>query len=179
MPQPTWVLLLTMSIPLWLQCTIFWCYFQQDNAPCHKAQIISDWFLGTWQFVHFIQLAPTVTRSQSNRALLGCGGTGDSHHGCAADKSAATAWCYHVNMDQNLWGKTKLLSTKFLQVLDLQQLRARQFRWNVHFWSQIGYCPGSCSMWKRQWLGRTQHVQVFLQWKVEGKPVYSSVKELG
>ncbi len=35
---------------------------------------------------------------------LGCGGTGDSHHGCAADKSAATAWCYHVNMDQNLWG---------------------------------------------------------------------------
>ncbi len=24
---------------------IFWCYFQQDNAPCHKAQLISDWFL--------------------------------------------------------------------------------------------------------------------------------------
>ncbi len=26
---------------------IFWCYFQQNNAPCHKAQnqIISDWFL--------------------------------------------------------------------------------------------------------------------------------------
>ncbi len=24
---------------------IFWCYFQQYNAPCHKAQIISDWFL--------------------------------------------------------------------------------------------------------------------------------------
>ncbi len=23
---------------------IFWCYFQQDNAPCHKAQIISNWF---------------------------------------------------------------------------------------------------------------------------------------
>ncbi len=23
---------------------ILWCYFQQDNAPCHKAQIISDWF---------------------------------------------------------------------------------------------------------------------------------------
>ncbi len=37
-------------------------------------------------------------------APLGCGRTGDSHHGCAADKSAATAWCYHVNMDQNLWG---------------------------------------------------------------------------
>ncbi len=24
---------------------IFWCYFQQDNTPCHKAQIISDWIL--------------------------------------------------------------------------------------------------------------------------------------
>ncbi len=58
----------------------------------------------TWQWVHFTQMASTVTRSQSNRAPLGCGGTGDSHHGCAADKSTETVWCYHVNMDQNLWG---------------------------------------------------------------------------
>ncbi len=79
-------------------------YFQQDNAPCHKAQIISDWFLWTWQWVHFTQMGSTFTRSQSNRATLGCGGTGDLHHGCAADKSAATVWCYHVNGDQNLWG---------------------------------------------------------------------------
>ncbi len=34
-----------MSIPLWLQCTHLLMYFQQDNAACHKAQIISDWFL--------------------------------------------------------------------------------------------------------------------------------------
>ncbi len=47
-------------------------------------------------------MTSTVTRSQSNRAHLGCGGTGDSHHGCAADKSAATVLYYHVNMDQNL-----------------------------------------------------------------------------
>ncbi len=58
----------------------------------------------TWQWVHFTQIASTVPRYQSNRAPLGCGGTGDSYHGCAADKSAATAWCYHVNMDQNLCG---------------------------------------------------------------------------
>ncbi len=77
-------------------------YFQQDNAPCHKAQIISDWFL-EHDNEFFTQMASTVTRSQSNRAALGCGGTGDSHHGCAADKSAATVWCYHVNMDQNIW----------------------------------------------------------------------------
>ncbi len=47
-------------------------------------------------------MASTVTRSQSNRAALGCGGIGDLHHGCATDKSAVTAGCYHVNMDQNL-----------------------------------------------------------------------------
>ncbi len=29
--------------------------------------------------------------SQSSRAPLGCGGSGDSHHGCAANKSVATA----------------------------------------------------------------------------------------
>ncbi len=29
---------------------------------------------------HFTQMASTVTRSQSNRAPLGCGGTRDSHH---------------------------------------------------------------------------------------------------
>ncbi len=34
-----------MSIPLWLQCTHLLMYFQQDNTPCHKAQIISYWFL--------------------------------------------------------------------------------------------------------------------------------------
>ncbi len=52
--------------------------------------------------LHFTQMASTVTRSQSNRAALGCGGTRDSHHGCADDKSTETVWCYHVNMDQNL-----------------------------------------------------------------------------
>ncbi len=77
-------------------------YFQQDNAPCHSSNHLRlvSW---TWQWVHFTQMASTVTRSQSNRAPLGSGGTGDLHHGCAADKSAATAWCYHVNMDQNIW----------------------------------------------------------------------------
>ncbi len=37
--------IVTMSIHLWLQCTHLLMLLQQDNAPCHKAQIISDWFL--------------------------------------------------------------------------------------------------------------------------------------
>ncbi len=43
-PQPTWELLLTMSMPLWLQCTFFWCTSSRIMHH-HKAQIISDWFL--------------------------------------------------------------------------------------------------------------------------------------
>ncbi len=74
-------------------------YFQQDNARYHSSNHLRlvSW---TWQWVHFTWMPSTITSSQSS---LWCGGTGDSHHGCAADKSAATAWCYHVNMHQNLW----------------------------------------------------------------------------
>ncbi len=77
-------------------------YFQQDNAPCHSSNHLRvvSW---TWKWVHFSQMASTVSRSQSNRAPLACGVTGESHHGCAADKFAATVWYYHVYMDQNIW----------------------------------------------------------------------------
>ncbi len=56
-----------------------------------KLKIISDWFLDHDHEFTLLQTASTVTRSQYNRASLGCGGTRDSHHGCAVDKSAATA----------------------------------------------------------------------------------------
>ncbi len=77
-----------------------------SNRICTMSQSSNHLRLVSWtrQWAHFTQMASTVTRSQSNRAPLGCGRTVDSHHGCAADKSAATAWYYHVNMDQNLWG---------------------------------------------------------------------------
>ncbi len=52
---------------------IFWCYFQQDNAPCHQSSNHLRLVSWTWQWVHFTQTASTVTRSQSNRAPLGCG----------------------------------------------------------------------------------------------------------
>ncbi len=40
---------------------------------------------------HCLNATATVTRSQSNRAPLGCDVMGDLHNGCAADKSAAAA----------------------------------------------------------------------------------------
>ncbi len=59
-------------------------HFQQDNAPCHKGQINSDWFLEHDNEFHSLQISIQI-------APLGCGGTGDSHHGCAANNSAATS----------------------------------------------------------------------------------------
>ncbi len=55
-------------------------------------------------------MASTVTRSQSNRAPLGCGGTGDSYHGCAADK------CVHQLRDaiMSIWTK---ISEEYFQHL--------------------------------------------------------------
>ncbi len=86
------------SVPIfWWLLSAGQCNMSQSSNPLR----LVSW---TWQWVHFTQMASTVTKSQSNRAPLGCGGTGDSHHGCAADKSAATVWWYHVNMDQHLWG---------------------------------------------------------------------------
>lgn len=45
-------------------------------------------------------MVSTVTTSWSNRTPLGCDGTGDSNHGWAANKFAATVWCYGPN---SLW----------------------------------------------------------------------------
>lgn len=65
-------------------------YFQQDKSP----QITSNWNM-------------TVTRSEFKRAPLGCVGTVELHHRWKLqqddEKSAATAWCHHDNVDPNLW----------------------------------------------------------------------------
>jgi len=50
-------------------------------------------------WVHCTKMAPTVTRSQPNRASLGCGGTGASCPG--PHKSPSTARCYPINMGQH------------------------------------------------------------------------------
>lgn len=56
----------------------------------------------TWQWVHYTEMASTVTWYQSSRAPLGCSESGDSHHGCGTERSAAVVRCYPVIMDQKL-----------------------------------------------------------------------------
>lgn len=72
--QPTWVLLLTMSIPLWQQCT---------HCLCCKVQIIWNWFSSILHWVrctkfglhsHQISLAHYICFSVNSRcvALKAC-----------------------------------------------------------------------------------------------------------
>ncbi len=94
-PQSTWVLFLSMSIPLWLQCNHLLMYFQQDNTPCHKDQIISDWVSWTWQWVHFIQMASTVNQISIQQSTFGMWWeTRDSHHGCVVSTVWMLSWQY-------------------------------------------------------------------------------------
>jgi len=64
-------------------------YFQQDDTPCHKAQIISNWFLEHHNEFTKLKLPP---QSLDLNLILGCAGTGDSHHGFAAGRSAETVF---------------------------------------------------------------------------------------
>ena len=88
----------------------------------------------TWQWVYCTPMASTVTRSQFNRAPLGCGGTGDSHHG-------STVWCHHVNMDQNLWGMNKELR-QFWRQKGVPSVISKVYliKWPVSVWVTSGYC---------------------------------------
>ncbi len=63
----TWVLLLNTFIPLWLQCTLLMATSSRIMSQSSNHLRLVSW---TWQWVHFTQMASTVTRSQSNRAAL-------------------------------------------------------------------------------------------------------------
>ncbi len=74
-------------------------YFQQDNAPCHKAQIISDWFLEHDNEFTLLQWPPqspdlnTIEHlwDEVEREIL------------IMDVQLTNLQeCYHVNMNQNL-----------------------------------------------------------------------------
>ncbi len=101
-PQPTRVLLLTMSIPLWLQYTHL--LIANSSRITHHITKLKSSQTG---FLNMTMSSLYSNGLHSHQISI------QEHlwdvvereiHGCAADKSAATAWCYHVNMDQNLWG---------------------------------------------------------------------------
>lgn len=93
--------MLTISIPLWPQCV------RLLMAACHKTQIISNRFLEHGLHNHQI----------SHRAHLGCGGMGNLHHGCTANKSTVTVWYYQVNS-----GKAACSDVNYLKLLKKNQI---------------------------------------------------------
>lgn len=109
-----WVHLLALPMPLWPQCTHVGACFWGEKASRRKKS--SNHLC---PFLFFFNMTMSllysnglwVTRSQSNGTTLRCSATGKSHHGCPADNSAATVWCYNVNMDQKLcmrWHRMQL-----------------------------------------------------------------------
>ncbi len=80
-------------------------YFQQNNATCHKAQIISDWFLELVMELILLKCPPQSADFNPIESTFGMWWNGRfTSWMCSRKKSAATAWCYHVNMDQIVWG---------------------------------------------------------------------------
>ncbi len=60
-----------MFIPLWLKCIhlLIGLQLQQDNAPYHKAQIISDWFLEHDNEFTLLKLPPQLPDLNPNEHL--------------------------------------------------------------------------------------------------------------
>lgn len=97
---------------------------KQDIAPCHKSHNLK---LVSWKskFIHCTKRVSAVTRSKTNRADLGYGGAGHSHHGCAVNKSATFVCCHHV-----IWPQSHRNASDILLNLCHKELRTcRTKRW--------------------------------------------------
>jgi len=92
-------------------------YFQQDNAPCHKAPLISNWFL---EHDNEFTVLKWPSQSQLNRASLGCGGTGASCPGCASTN-------LHQLQDAILSIWTNISEECFQHLLNQCHIELRQF----------------------------------------------------
>ncbi len=92
----------------------------------------------TWQWVHFTQMASTVTRSQSNRAPLGCGGTRDSWM-CSRQICSN---CVMLSCQNG----PKSLSNVSNNLLNLCHEELRQF------WRQKWVQPGASKVYLIKWV---------------------------
>lgn len=91
-----------------------------------------------------------------------CGGMGDWHHSCAADKSAETTWCYHVNNQSiylsylsSIFLKAQMgisvlmnLSTMLSFVMSVCFITTRWCTLSLHllYGPRLAWFPSSCSV---------------------------------
>ena len=156
-----------MSIPLWPQCIHLLMLLPAGKRAVFQSSNHLKLVSWTWRWVHCTQLASTVTRSKSYGAPLGCGGPRGSHHGCAADKSAATMLSCQYGPKSLRDVSSTLLS---LCPEDLKP-----------FWRQKGVQPGTSQVYQIKWTVSVYWRQVevglahqhqhlfFLQWRAKVK----------
>ncbi len=100
-----WVLLLTMSIPLWLQCTHL-LMATSSRIMHHVAKLKSSQtgFTHDNEFFTLLKRTPQSPDLNPIEHLWDVVEREIHIMDVLPTKSAATVWCYHVNMDQTIWG---------------------------------------------------------------------------
>ncbi len=114
-------------------------YFLQDNTTISQSSNHLRLVSWTWQWVHFTQMASTVTRSQSNRAPLGCGGTGDSYSWMCSRQICRN--CVMLSCQYGPISQRNVSNT----LLNRCHKDVRQF------WRQKGSNPGTSKVYLIKW----------------------------
>lgn len=88
---------LGLLVPTHLLIPSFDKCFQQDSVPCRKARSISNWFLEhdkNFTVLHnWLLQSPDLNKTEHLRNVV--------KQEIYVNKSVASAWCYHVYIDQN------------------------------------------------------------------------------
>lgn len=105
------------------------------------------------QWVQCTSKASPVTRSESNRAPLGCGWMRNSQHECATDSSAATMWCNQVNMDKNI---KRMFPKNFCDSCRKEWRLFWHERWStqllIHLKTFFFFSIAKCFWGRRRWI---------------------------
>ena len=123
-------------------------YFQHDNAPCHKAKVISNRFHEHVNEFNVLQWSSQSLDLNPIQHLWDVARTGDSQHECTVDKSAEIAWCNHLNMEQCFRHLVESMPQRIEAVLRAKALPSISI---VQRCSQVMKCKSESSFKSLEW----------------------------